>query len=412
MKLRALTIGIQINSLGELQEAFLRAAVLGSELRQGIVEANGLAMEVQTVRIATNPFEEWIGSLDNEEELAQKAASIAEACESTGLEFVSLGPATTAAGIRALPTLLKASPRVSASAALRSWEDGDDAGREGEEDARRDAVVATMAALALGTEQGLGNFRFAAGVGIVPNTPFFPVAYHDSRAPTTVSIGTENSDEVVAAFAGAKDLTEASTRLEKALGARLLPLEALVQQLLSARAAQDGPPQIVYGGIDTSINPSLGGPAQSLVRAYESFLGKGRFGQSGTVAVSEALTRVVSEGLPSLQKTGFCGLMLPAMEDHLLAARASQEPPAYGIQSLLMYSAVCGVGVDTVPVSLGDVQKAPERVKALLADLVALSRKKGKPLACRLFPVPGGEVGDMTTFDSPYLCNSKIFALP
>lgn len=183
-----------------------------------------------------------------------------------------------------------------------------------------------------------------------------------------------------------------------------------MRRLLLARPADA--PVVVYGGIDTSINPSIGSSNHSLVRAYELVVGEGRFGKSGTLAVSEALTRVVHNGLPGLKKVGFCGLMLPAMEDHLLAARASQDVPAYGISDLLAFSAVCGVGVDTVPVSLPEIQAAPGKVKALLLDIAALSRKKGRPLACRLFPVVGGKVGDMTRFDSPYLINCAIFSLP
>jgi hypothetical protein len=403
----------------------MRAAALGAQLRQDIEAAPEGGMEVQTVRIVTNPFEEWIGCLDADGNnggngsnsndggggLAQKAARIAQACEATGLEFCSLGPAHTVAGMKAIPTLLKASTRISASAALRCWEEGDGPEVELLEEAKRDAVVEVMVALAQDGE-GLGNFRFAVGVAIEPNTPFFPVAFHDARAPTTVTIGTENSDIVVEAFEAAegKGLGEAARRLQTAMSARLLPLEALVRRLLLARPADA--PVVVYGGIDTSVNPSMGSPKNSLVRAYEMVLGEGRFGKSGTLAVSEALTRVVYEGLPGLTKVGFCGLMLPAMEDHLLAARASQAVPTYGISDLLAFSAVCGVGVDTVPVSLPEIQAAPERVKALLMDIAALSRKKGRPLACRLFPVAGGQVGDMTTFDSPYLVNCSIFALP
>lgn len=104
--------------------------------------------------------------------------------------------------------------------------------------------------------------------------------------------------------------------------------------------------------------------------------------------------------------------MLPAMEDHLLAARAAEDPPAYGIPALLMNSAVCGVGLDTVPVSLDEMADSPGRVTALLMDIAALARKKRRPLSCRLFPVPGGAPGELTAFSSPYLCNTRIFPIP
>jgi uncharacterized protein (UPF0210 family) len=40
--------------------------------------------------------------------------------------------------------------------------------------------------------------------------------------------------------------------------------------------------------------------------------------------------------------------MLPVMEDSLLAERCSQR--TFSIGDCLMYSSVCGVGIDTVPV--------------------------------------------------------------
>ena len=45
---------------------------------------------------------------------------------------------------------------------------------------------------------------------------------------------------------------------------------------------------------------------------------------------------------------GYCGLMLPVMEDLVLAARAAESPPAFTLRDLLTFSSVCGVGLDTV----------------------------------------------------------------
>lgn len=50
-------------------------------------------------------------------------------------------------------------------------------------------------------------------------------------------------------------------------------------------------------------------------------------------------------------------------------------------------------------------------VQAVLRDMAALSAKHDKPLSTRLFLVPGGRVGQPTTFESPYLCNTNIMPL-
>ena len=58
------------------------------------------------------------------------------------------------------------------------------------------------------------------------------------------------------------------------------------------------------------------------------------------------------------------------------------------------------------------LQSSVEDVSSLLLDTAALACKWDKPLSCRLFPVPGKGAGEMTEFDSPYLINSRVFALP
>lgn len=404
MKVRALTIGVSVPNLAGLEPAFHEAAAAGQALRRG-VEAAG--WEVQTVRVAANPFEEWMGGpWASPAELQASAARVAAACDAIGLEFVNVGPARTVEGIRAIPTLLRASPCISASAGFAYEEE------EGAASEKMDAVVATMLELGRDPEtKGLANFRFCAAFGCEPATPFFPAAYHATGAPLAVAVGLENGDAVVEAFEGASSLGEATARLQARFRKELGALQATIEGLLAEQNG-GGAGRLAFAGIDTSINPTLSDAKFSLVRAYERIVGEGRFGKSGTLAVSEALTRAVTTLGPAIKLTGYCGLMLPAMEDHLLAARAAEAPPTYGIPELLVNSAVCGVGIDTVPISLAELEAHPGRAKLLLTDLAALARKKRRPLSCRLFPVPGGNPGELTEFSSPYLCNTRIFPLP
>jgi len=69
---------------------------------------------------------------------------------------------------------------------------------------------------------------------------------------------------------------------------------------------------------------------------------------------------------------------------------------------------MCWIGIDTVPIP-GNASE--NGISSLLLDVAALAGRWDKPLSCRLFPVPGGEAGEKTTFDSPYMCNSFIFEL-
>jgi hypothetical protein len=77
----------------------------------------------------------------------------------------------------------------------------------------------------------------------------------------------------------------------------------------------------------------------------------------------------------------------------------------YTLDSLLLYSAVCGTGLDTVPLP-GDIE--PSDLAAILLDVAALALRLNKPLTARLMPIPGKRAGEETSFDFPYFANARI----
>jgi hypothetical protein len=105
-------------------------------------------------------------------------------------------------------------------------------------------------------------------------------------------------------------------------------------------------------------------------------------------------------------RTGFSGLMLPVLEDAVLAERAAQG--SLTVTDLLLYSAVCGTGLDTIPLP-GDV--TVDQLSAILLDLAALAQRLDKPLTARLMPVPGKQAGDPTNFDFAFFANSRVMAI-
>jgi hypothetical protein len=108
-----------------------------------------------------------------------------------------------------------------------------------------------------------------------------------------------------------------------------------------------------------------------------------------------------------VKQAGYSGLMLPVLEDTVIAKRWSEG--RLSIDSILSYSAVCGTGLDTIPLP-GDV--TPEQLARILGDVASLSVKWHKPLSARLQPVSGKKAGETTEFDSPFLVNAKIQPLP
>jgi hypothetical protein len=259
----------------------------------------------------------------------------------------------------------------------------------------RDAVMTAahvISALAHAGGAGIANFRFAAAACIPPGTPFFPVAYHEG--PPSLSVGLETPNLVRQAFTGVEDPSQASERLRILLDAQLHPVEVLARSL-----AQQGHRQ--YLGIDTSPAPARD---SSIGAALETLTGE-PFGSASTLQACAAVTAAVKS--VGVSTCGYSGLMLPILEDPVLADRVSEG--RIRISDLLLYSTVCGTGLDVVPIP-GDASTV--QLARLIGDVATLAARLKKPLSARLFAVPGKQAGDRVEFADPMLCPSKVMPLP
>ena len=106
-------------------------------------------------------------------------------------------------------------------------------------------------------------------------------------------------------------------------------------------------------------------------------------------------------------QVGYSGLMVPVMEDKLLARRWAQG--AFNTDSVLAYSAVCGTGLDTIPFP-GDI--SVDQLARIFGDVASLAWKWNKPLSARLQPIKGKKAGDQTDFVDQYLFNTTLHAVP
>lgn len=256
------------------------------------------------------------------------------------------------------------------------------------------AAAEIIYTLAHSTAEGLGNFRFAAAANVPPGVPFFPVAYSADRA-RSFAFATEAADLAVEAFTQAADLNEARTRLVELVEANGAPLAALGREL----AQQTG---LEFEGIDFSLAP-YPEEGTSLATALERLIGA-RFGTRGTLLAAALVTDALNRA--NFPRAGFCGLMLPVLEDWTMAQRSQEN--TYSLDSLLLYSTVCGTGLDTVPLA-GEV--TVQAILALLLDLAALAARLNKPLTARLIPVPGISVGELTPFRFEYFANARAFGI-
>ena len=160
---------------------------------------------------------------------------------------------------------------------------------------------------------------------------------------------------------------------------------------------------LVYYGIDASPAPSLEKEG-SIGFAFEELSEVEYFGSHGTLAVSSFITDELKR-LP-VKLCGYSGLMLPVCEDAGLSKRYSEGK--FTVKELLLYSSVCGCGIDTLPVPYST---RTEVIEKLLLDVVFLSIKLDKPLSVRLLPVKGKDGGQWTDFKSEYLTDTKIFKI-
>jgi uncharacterized protein (UPF0210 family) len=355
---------------------------------------NDAGYEVQTVRISTRAvFDDLADRSDGE--LLAYARELQGMLDEVEIGYCSLGPAQAArpafplARIELVPDLLAATGSIHLTVQLAEREHG----------LRAEAalpIAHVMKRLANETSEGFGNFNFAMLACVEPGTPFFPAAYHSG--PASLSLGLQGAG-IVESVAGAWRATGqaeplAPARVTELVRGALVELARPVVDLGRALADEE---QLHFGGIDLSPAP-MG--QESIAGAMESF-GYGLLGAPGTVALAAALTRALkSTGLPTC---GYCGLMLPVLEDATLGKR--WEEGRVSVHELLLYSTVCGTGLDTIPLP-GDTEDAT--LARLLLDVATLAWQLNKPLSARIFPVPGKRAGEYTTFSSPYLTNTLL----
>jgi uncharacterized protein (UPF0210 family) len=378
-RVRTITAGVGLTAPTELERVEAAITLLGRGKK--VFEAEGY--EVETLRVATPPLVAALGGSTRDAALSDLQAldRLAQAADI----LVSIGPVLVAD--RADTGLAPWAAELARTTKKLSFSIVVAAGRGTHPHAARLAAE-TIVAIARSTPGGIGNFRFAAAANIPPGTPFFPVAYHQGR--DSVAVGLESASEVEAALQSARGAQDATTRLRTRLNEALAPVE----QAAAAFARREGR---AYLGIDPSPAPARD---RSIGAAIEALTHR-PFGSASTLDACAAVT----SALKTLQvrTCGYAGLMLPVLEDPVLAQRANEG--RYGLQELLLYSSVCGTGLDTVPLP-GDTP--PETLANLILDVAALSAKLAKPLSARLFPVPGKKAGEMAHFDDPFLTDAAV----
>jgi uncharacterized protein len=381
MKIRTITTGISISS-PQATDKIQQAHEFNQQAQQIFTQQG---YQVQTTRITTNSWEDYLLGLSKTDILNQ-IQEIETTCQSLDIKFFNIGYANQPETIALIPEINKHTSIIYCSSQIAHPETGINLKNIWE-------AAKTIKSIAQESENGYGNFRHCAWANCQPGIPFFPTAYH--LGDTAFAIGLELGELVNQAFSQAENIPAAETALQTILTSELTKIAEIAREISEKFA-------IKYHGVDTSLTPSLD-QKSSIAFAYEKLL-NAKFGHAGTLAISGMLTRVLKS--VNIKICGYSGLMLPVCEDVGLATRANEQ--TYDITNLLLYSAVCGCGLDTVPIP-GDI--TVDKIAAILSDLATLAIKLNKPLSARLFPIPDKQAGEMTDFNSPYLVDCQIFAV-
>lgn len=369
-----------------VEERLAAAGAFAADARTAY-EAAGIS--VQTIRLAIVPFPGLLGP-GPVERAVSLAEQLEQLCRAAAFDYCSLGPAMPDAPLEyvdAIYDVLAATQQVFAAVTIAS--------PDGIPLAAVQRAARLIQAVSRISPDGFANLRLAALANCPPGSPFFPAAYH-AGGPPAFAIATEAADLAVSAFEAASSLAAGWAALVAAIESHAQRLVHIANALVERTSAG-----LTFGGIDFSLAP-FPEIARSLGTAMER-LGVPRVGAQGSLFAAALLADALDRA--TFPRCGFSGLMLPVLEDAVLAQRAASGD--LSINDLLLYSAVCGAGLDTVPLP-GDV--TVDDLAAILLDVAALSTRLAKPLTARLMPIPGMSAGDPVTFDFPYFADSRVLS--
>jgi hypothetical protein len=383
-KVRAVTAFIRLDR-NQYRKQIAETMTMLRSARAGFVKAG---FEVQTLRITTQPFPEYIHDLSREQALAL-FRDIDRLATQEGF-IMAIGPAMMtdfddSRMADLLAEILGATTNLDSSLMV--------AAQDGIHRKSVQAAAHVVKTLSERTSHSQGDFHFAALALVPPMTPFYPGSYHlgPGRA---FAVALQSANLVAEAFSQTQNPVQAHVLLEDDLEESARAVETVTEAIQKETGW-------LYAGIDLSPAPLK---EVSIGAAIERFTGA-KFGSPGTMTAVAIITATLQD--TTVRRAGYSGLMLPVLEDSVLAQRWSEG--ALKLDSLLAYSAVCGTGLDTVPLP-GDI--STEQLAKIIGDVASLAVKLRKPLSARLLPAAGKTAGQRTEFDDPYLVNATLQALP
>jgi len=371
LRIRTVTAGLPLTDLSDLS----RLDATLARLARARSYFESLDFEVQTLRIATSSCVAELAP----SELGANLAAIEALDQRVSEAGVTLSIGTIQRDSAPRPGLAAWAAELISRTHATSFSLNIASDTRGVHTQNLMTAAEVVLAISRAIPDGSGNFRF------------FPVAHHEGSE--SVALGLESASLVYEIVADLKQPAQAESVLRARLNEVLQPIEQQAQAFAQLE-------QCRYLGIDPSPAPGLD---RSIGAAIEVLSGA-PFGSAATLQACAQLTGALKS--LTIQSCGYAGLFLPVLEDEVLAQRALEH--RYGLQQLLLYSTVCGSGLDTIPLA-GDVEAGS--IARLFHDVAALATRLRKPLSARLMPIPGKRAGERVKLASPWLTESEVFAL-
>jgi len=246
------------------------------------------------------------------------------------------------------------------------------------------------------SDNGIDNFRLGASLNINPNTPFFPFSYSDTNDSFSLALETTEYIIDIVDKTFQNDYMKLKENIIQLMHGYIINIEDIAESI----SADCG---IIYNGQDLSLSPY---PDENIsVISLLNKLGIDDFGSNGTQFMTSYLTSVLKELIykSKIKVVGFNGVMYSLLEDKLMCESHNKEN--FTIDSIILYSTVCGCGLDMVPLP-SDAKE--EEIASMILDVATTSIKLNKPLGVRVLPIPNKFSNDMTNLKLDFLANTRI----
>lgn len=390
MNIRAITIGLKIKTLKDNG--------LGRKINSFIKDADAAfakdSVSIRTKRLNLEPLNKAL-DMNDQQKVFQYLDKMADLCEDTDIrwfnvpfDLVSLREEEMEPLFNIAYHILVRYPKTFVNFIVS------DGNRINSKAVERVALYIKEASML--NSDGYNNFRVGVSCNPKPNAPFFPYTYSSEEFCFSVGLETPKLFNSIVEKNRQKTLDEIRDDIVKTS----VPMIRKIDETAKAIAEKHS---IVYSGIDASLAP-YPEKGSSVAMLIES-LGLRRIGSNGTLFLTSFLTDTIREIIDksSIKSTGFNGVMYSLLEDEFMGK--GNDLKLFSIDSLISYSAVCGCGIDMVPLP-GDTFH--EEIASIILDVAGLSTVLHKPLGVRVLPIPMKDANEFTEFDMDFLHNTRI----